>query len=58
MQYESCYEKRKMAIVFQGMEIIGEKRCNHLFLPWQDFVVLSIRKGLKRADVSLKDLSC
>ena len=47
MQYKSCYEKRKMAIVFQGMEIIGEKRCNHLFLPWQDFVVLSIRKGSK-----------
>ena len=46
-----------MSIVFQGMEIIGEKRRDHLFFPWQDLVVPRIRKEPKRADVSLKDLS-
>ena len=46
-----------MSIVFQGMQIIGEKRRDHLFLPWQDLVVPRIRKGPKSADVSLKDLS-
>ena len=46
-----------MSIVFQRMEIIGEKRRYHLFLPSQDLVVPSIRKEPKRADVSLKDPS-
>ena len=41
-----------ISIVFQGMEIIGEKRCDHLFLRWEDLVVPSIRKEPKRADVS------
>ena len=41
------------------MEIIGEKRRDHLFLPKQDLVVHSIRiEERKRVDVSLEDLSC
>ena len=40
-----------MAIVFQGMEIIGEKRCNDLFLPWQDFVVLMQYQERLKADL-------
>ena len=45
-------------ILFQGMETIGEKRRDHLFLRWEDLLVPSIRKEPNRADVSLGDLSC
>ena len=44
-----------ISIVFQGMETIGEKRCDHLFLRWKDLLVPSIRKEPYRADVSLED---
>ena len=44
-----------ISILFQGMETIGEKRCDHLFLPWEDLFVPSIRKEPYRADVSLED---
>ena len=45
-----------ISIVFRGMETIGEKRCDHLFLRWEDLLVPSIRKEPHRADVSLEDL--
>ena len=45
-----------ISIVFRGMETIGEKRCDHLFLRWEDLLVPSIRKEPYRADVSLEDL--
>ena len=44
--------------IFQGMETIAEKRCDHLFLWWGDLVAPSIRKEPNRADVSLEDVSC
>ena len=43
-----------MLIVFHVMKTIGEKRCVHLFLRWEDLVVPSIRKEPNRADVSLE----
>ena len=45
-----------ISIVFQGMETIGEKRCDHLFLRWEELLVPSIRKEPYRAGVSLEDL--
>ena len=34
----------RQLISLQGLETIGEKRCDHLFLWWKDLVVRSIRK--------------
>ena len=45
----------RISLVFQGMETVGEKRCDHLFLRWEDLSVPSIRKEPYRADVSLED---
>ena len=45
-----------ISLVFQGMESIGEKRCDHLFHRWEELLVPSIRKEPYRAGVSLEDL--